>query len=76
MTRATILERNINDDLWPELVLAMTYVKNNWLTRAVQKFSPHKAYIHTLSNLSHLRVLGSTVYAFPYKEGQTLKLEK
>lgn len=28
MTRATILEGNINDDLWPEVVLAMTHVKN------------------------------------------------
>lgn len=29
MTRATILESNINNELWPELVLAMTYIKNN-----------------------------------------------
>ena len=43
ITRATILEENIDDDLWPELVLAMTYVKNNRLTRAVQNLSPHEA---------------------------------
>lgn len=35
MTRATIFEENINDNLWPELVLAITYVKNNWSMRAV-----------------------------------------
>ncbi len=35
MTKSTILEGNINDDLWPELVLAMTYVKNNRPTRAL-----------------------------------------
>ena len=29
MTRVTILEANIDDKLWPELVLVMTYIKNN-----------------------------------------------
>lgn len=29
MTRATILEGNIDNNLWPELVLAMTYIKNS-----------------------------------------------
>ena len=29
MTRATILEGNIDDDLWPELILAMTYINVN-----------------------------------------------
>ena len=29
ITRATILERNIDNDQWPELMLVMTYVKNN-----------------------------------------------
>ena len=76
MTRATILEGNIDDDLWPELVLAMTYVKNNRPTRAVQNLSPHEAYTHELPDLSHLRVLGSTVYVFLHEEERTLKSEK
>lgn len=29
MTRASILEDNIDDELQSELVLAMTYIKNN-----------------------------------------------
>lgn len=29
MIRATILKKNIDDHLWPKLMLAMTYVKNN-----------------------------------------------
>ena len=76
MTRATILEGNINDDLWPKLVLAMTYVKNNWPTRAVQNLSPYKAYIHKLPDLSHLRILGSIIYIFQHKEEQMLKSKK
>ena len=55
MTRATILKRNIDDDLWPKLILAMTYVKNNRPTRAVQNLSPYEAYTHKLPDLSHLQ---------------------
>lgn len=29
MTRATIFKGKIDDELWPELVLAMTYIKHN-----------------------------------------------
>lgn len=29
MTRATILKGNINDNLWPEVVLVMIYIKNS-----------------------------------------------
>ena len=35
MTRASILEGNINDDLWPEILLAMNYIKNNRPTEAL-----------------------------------------
>ena len=54
-TRATILEENIKDELWPELVLAMTYIKNNRPTRAFQdNISPYKAYSKEAPNLAHL----------------------
>ena len=43
ITRATILEGNIDDDLWPELVLAMTYIKNSQPTRALENISPYEA---------------------------------
>ena len=76
MTRATILEGNIDDDLWPELVLAMTYVENNRPTRALQNLSPYETYTHELPDLSHLQVLGSTVYVFLHEEERTLKSEK
>lgn len=54
MTRVTILEMNINDDLWLELVLAMMYMKNNRPTRAVQNLSSYEIYTHKLPNLSYL----------------------
>ena len=68
MTRATILEGNIDNNLWIELVLLITYIKSNRPTRVVQNLSPYKIYIHKLPNLSHFQVLGSTIYVFLYKE--------
>ena len=77
MTRATILEGNIDDDLWHELVLAMTYVKNSRPTRALpQNLSPYEALTQDHPNISHLRILGSTVYVFLHEEEQSLKSEK
>ena len=76
MTRAIILEENTNNDLWLELLLAIMYMKNNWPIRVIQNLSPNKAYTHKLSNLSHLGVLGSTIYIFLYKEEQMLESEK
>ncbi len=77
MTRAIILEGNIDDDLWPELVLAMTYVKNNRPTRALQgNISPHKVSTKEAPNLAHLWVLGSTVYVLLHKEERSMKSEK
>ena len=77
MTRATILERNIDDDLWPELVLTMTYIKNNRPTRALQgNISPHEVSTKEAHNLAHLRVLGSTVYVLLHEEERSMKPEK
>lgn len=71
-----ILEDNIDDDLWPELILAMTYIKNNQPTKAIQDLSPYKGYTHKIPNLSHLQILSSIVYVFLHKEEQMLKSEK
>ncbi len=44
MTRVTILKRNIDDELWSEIILAMTYVKNNRPTKALPSNTTlHKA---------------------------------
>lgn len=68
MTKVILLEKNINNNLWPELILAIIYVENNWPIRAVQNLSLHKAYTYKLLDLSHLQVLGSTIYIFLHKE--------
>ena len=46
MIRATILEGNIDDDLWPELLLAMTYIKNSHPTKTLDNLSPHEVHFH------------------------------
>lgn len=44
ITRVTILEGNIDDELWPKIVLVMTYIKNNCPTRALtSNTTPHEA---------------------------------
>lgn len=77
MTRATILEGNIDDELWPELVLAMTYIKNSRPTRALaNNLSPHEAHFHEKPDLAYLRILGSTVYVLLHEEERSMKSEK
>lgn len=76
ITKATILEGNIDDDLRPELVLIMTYVKNNRPIKALQDLSPYKSYTHKVPDLAHFQMLGSTIYVFLHKEKCSLKSEK
>ncbi len=77
MTRATILEGNIEDELWPELVLAMTYIKNSRPTRALANdLSPHEVHFREKPDLSHVQILGSTVYVLFHEEEHTMKSEK
>ena len=69
MTKVTILEGKIDNNLWPELVLDTTYVKNNRLTRAIQgNISLQEASTKKAHNLTHLRILGSTVYVLLHEE--------
>ena len=78
MTRATILEGNIDDELWPEIVLAMTYIKNNCPTKTLPSNStPHKVQSQeNTTDMSHLRVLDSTVYVFLHGDERSRKSEK
>lgn len=76
ITHATILDGNIDDDLWPELILAMTQVKNVRPTEALGGNSSHKAHFNRSPDISHLRVLGSTVYVFIHEEERNLKSQK
>ena len=76
MTRTIILEGNINDDLWPKLVLAMIYIKNSQPTRALENTIPHKAHFYNQPNLAHLWILGSTMYVLIHEEECSMKSEK
>lgn len=77
MARATILEGNLSDDLWPEVILAMTYIKNLRPTKALENNNtPYNAQYKEDPDISHLRILGSTVYVFLHKEERELKSEK
>lgn len=77
MAQTTILEGNILDDLWSEIILAMTYVKKIRPTKALEgNNTPHYAQYQENPNISHLRLLGSTVYVFLHKEERELKAEK
>lgn len=76
MARASIIEGGIDDSFWPEVILAMTYVKHLRPTKALQGLSPHQELFKTLPNLAHLRVLGSTVYVLIHEEEREFKSEK
>lgn len=54
----------------------MTHVKNCRPTKALQNLSPHEALFKERPNLSHLRILGSTVYVLLHEEERAIKSEK
>lgn len=77
MTWVTILEGNIDDKLWPELVLVMTYIKNNQLTRFLaNNQSSNKAHVYKKPDFLHLQILGSTIYILLHKEKRLMKSRK
>lgn len=42
--KVTIFEKNMNNELWPEIIHTMTYIKNNCLTKAfLSNVTLHKA---------------------------------
>lgn len=60
-----------------EVVLAMTHVKNQRLTRAPEgSISPAEMQDQIVPSLQHLCVLGSTIYVFLHEEERTLKSAK
>ena len=76
ITKATILEGNIDNNLWQELVLAITYIKNSQPTQALKNISPYKNPFHDQPNVTYLQILGSTVYILLHKEKRLMKSEK
>ena len=74
--KAIILESNINDDLWPKLILVIIYIQNSRPTQALKNISPYKAHFHKQLNQAYLQILGSTVYILLHEEEHLIKSEK
>lgn len=69
----------MDDIFWPEVVLAMTHIKNLRPTKALERsISPAEMQNNSkvFPKLYHLCVLGSTVYVFLHEEKHTLKSAK
>ena len=76
MTKETILDGNINDRLFPDLVLAMNHVKNCWPTSALQNLNPPKAHFQERPNLSNLWILSSIICVLLHEQERSMKSEK
>ncbi len=74
--RCTIIGGGILDELWPEILLAITHISNLLLTSSLHGLSPFEALAQSLPNLQHLRILGSTVYVFIHEEERNAKSAK
>ena len=69
MIRVIILKKEIDNMLWPEIVLAMTHIKNLRPTQALERFiSLIKMQNQVIPDLHHLRILSSNAYIFLYKK--------
>lgn len=82
MVRITILEGGKDNTLWPEVVFAISYIKNLYLIQALERsISPTEIQDKDfpnkdLSNLYHLHVISLTVYVFLHEKECILKLDK
>lgn len=54
MARVTILKDNIDDNLWPKLILVITYIKNSQSTQTLKNISSYKVYFYKQPNLIYL----------------------
>ena len=63
-----IFASNIPDFLWPDILLAVIYIKNRRLTKALSGMSPYKKFKGKPLLVHHLQALGFTVYSLIAKE--------
>lgn len=63
----------ILDNLWLELLLAMTHILNLLSTFLLNGLNSYEAFTRLSLQLSHLKLLRSTVYVFIYKEKKMAK---
>lgn len=76
MIWVTVLEGNHDANLWPKVILAMTYIKNVQSIKALEGNNPYSVQNNTNLDIEYLQVLSSTIYVFFHKEEQALKSEK
>lgn len=76
MARVLIIKKEIDDTFWSEVILAMTYIKNIRPITALKDLSLYQKLFNIPPDLTHLQVLGSTIYVLIHKEEQDLKSEK
>lgn len=76
MIKATILEGNIADNLWLELVQVMTYIKNSLLIRALtNNLRTHIVHFYERPDFSHMQILGFILYVLLHEEEDRIKLK-
>lgn len=68
MIIVTILEGNIDDNLWPEIILTMTLVKNVRLINILKSSNSYQFLYNSPSNVIYLQVLRSIVCVFIHEE--------
>lgn len=64
----TLIEGNISNNFWLEVLLAIIYVSNLLSISFLNGLSCYEKLIRLSFKLNHLRVLESIVYVFVYKE--------
>ena len=70
MVKTAILAGNIPDSLWPDITLAMAYVKNRRPTSFLAGKTPYEVLYNGAPKLVNLHPLGATVYAVKDKKNQ------
>lgn len=74
---AIILEEEIDDIIWPEIVLDMTFIKNLRSIGILEEFiSPIEIKNQAIPDLYHFCILGSNIYIFFHKKKRSLKSAK
>lgn len=68
ITQCTIIQRDISDDLWPKIILAMVEVKSLRPASALSEKSSLKVLEKKLPKLDHLQAFGATVYVLIHEE--------
>lgn len=73
IAQACIITRNIDDNNWPDMILAIIHIKNIRHINPLNGKFPHNLQFIMVLNVIYLRVLGFIVYIFINEEKQNLK---